>query len=724
MGKPKGTQSLAPMSGTDKDWNDREWRECRSIPLSFLEELGQEDFWRCFVGKWGAEALKVYPWTEGRLVRKCGNNFDTRILAPPDKYPPWLQEALRLSPTNSKLVTGNEVLAIQFANKRVSRGQSIANAVEVRRKGNQQPKTPPIVMRKEELSRVMLEKKDNSPNENPAKSAEERPWDARARDITGQRDAVSAWSKLCMTAEARVHHFIARMDFESPDYEETKRGLMKLNTNDCKKLRSWIEIAFDEELVTAYERLLLRFEKLKNLLGRESRQSSEDREISKEQEATHDECVTLLKRAEAYHNRRENQKCTEVCNEVLSRKHASQYNKAEVNILLSLCTADDTELKVWYASEAVRICKLDQYKKKRSIEPTLDMKEKLAYAEECLKAAKAAYDAAKSVTPPQQTGSKFVRPLNPVTPRSSPKAGDTTPSSLKTTNYSPEIRSKPTTPPQQNGPKFIKPATPSTSPRAGRTTPSSSHTTVSSPPTRSNLPPNTTPTPTRPHLDLAPPGLTPAEIQAHRRTFRTINSARRAFHAGNFSLSELTCLELLRVPDTSIWQQARAHVFLARIPWRHDRVERAGMALAIYRVVEGMHRGGRNESRARDARVQAEGFERAMVVSVERGAGRGVVRRGEGGVAATVDSLKGVGLQMTGERMCGGKIDVVSDGEETEWSRNQRASQSGDGNQRGGFVAGVVNKFKSILGIKRRRDEDDDGENDRGGRERRVSRFA
>jgi hypothetical protein len=371
--------------------------------------------------------------------------------------------------------------------------------------------------------------------------------------------------------------------------------------------------------------------------------------------------------------------------------HASQHNRAGANLLLSLCIRKDTELKVWYAEEAVRIFKLILYtESKEAKEPSIITRAKAAYADDVLEMAHDAHNAYIKLT-----------------------------------------SSRPTTPPQQTI-SAANPATPPTTPRPGRNRHTSLGTsTGGSPEIRFELPANSNPTPL--HYDPAPAGLNPTEVQNHRRTFKVMNQARRAFHQRNYAACERTCLALLRLPDLSIWQQARCHVFLARIPYRDDRAARARRALLIYRQVEVAYAGLPGVGRAREAREQAEAFLGRVVGVIGEEEARGgygggeIVVRGGDGDKTDVEEDMGANRSWIWSGWGGNESEDVSDVEEYETEPSGSRSRSGssggkrrkDRDQQAGFVAGVVGTMASLLGLKRRRDEDDDSEDSTGGRERR-----
>src|SRR5208282_2406042 len=117
-------------------------------------------------------------------------------------------------------------------------GHEIAKALYGRRSGSQQRnKSPPDVPGKEDLTRVLLGKREKVSSVESTKPVKERPWDIREQHYKAQKDALSTYLMLCMKDGARVQHFLAREDIGTPEYLETQRDLMESNENDCKQLR-------------------------------------------------------------------------------------------------------------------------------------------------------------------------------------------------------------------------------------------------------------------------------------------------------------------------------------------------------------------------------------------------------------------------------------------------------------------------------------------------------
>lgn len=660
------------MSGSDADWTGRDWREARSIPISFLEELGQEDFWRCFVGKWGADALKIYPWTEGRLVQKSGNTLKTQIYSRPKQERAWLEAAQQVSYKNPGPLTPDDIIAVRIANRRISRGKDINKFVKTRRRLNEQKRkeqleeTPAPEVSQEEDAPNGTQQEGKTPAVVIAELGKETPWQMRAQHIKIQKDLLNNQSSLRAEDEERVQHFLKREDFGTPDYLEAQGELMKSNKKDCESFRKWIQTAVDDELLSGYEGLLEGYEEMKVLLGRVSRQSSEDREIQKTRKATNDECGALLRRARACRARGEHKKCCDYCKEVLSKDDIAHYLCAGAFLLYGLSTTDK-ELKVWYLSEAVRIYKLiEHFERKEGKEPSNSTRNKTQHAEQRLQEAKAELDAANAAA-------------------------------AKTSPPGPKIISTilPSTPPNPTGPK------PADIPLGKK---------PRKPFTGFGNPPPSPSTPSR-NLDPAPKGMSPLEVMRHRRTFKVINQARRNFFNGDIDLAERGYLQLLSFEETSAWQKARCNVFLASIETRDDRAERARTALNMYREFLKMYpEDQRCVVAVRDAK---ELLKRVLKeIGWEKGA------RMSGGL--------GYGHPGLGNGFVGSGLDAISEGEGESGSEggDEKIKQAKKGKEQSSFVAGVVGKVARLLGLKRTREDDDDGVSDKGGKGRKAARFA
>jgi Fe-S-cluster containining protein len=667
-----------PLSGTDADWKNREWRETRSIPISFLEELGQEDFWRCFVGRWGAEALKVYPWTEGRLVKRSGHALQTTIQPAPKQSQAWLEAAQQVDYKNLGPMTPDEVIAVRIANRRISREKEINKLVKTRRRLEKQK----IQEQSKETLLPEVSQEDDSPEEtpqedNPAvgliyKPGEQTPWQMRAENIEVQKDLLNHQIYLCAEEDERVQKFLKRKDVGTPEYLKNQKKLMDTNMNECKSFRKLCQNALDDDILSGYEQVLEKYEDMKSLLGRVSRQSSEDREFERTKKAIGGECVALLRRARACRDRGEHKKCCGYCAEILAKDDVAHYLRAGAFLFRGLSTTDG-ELKVWYLSEAVRVYKLmEHFEGDNPNDNTRTMKE---HAGERLQKAKAELDAANAAA------IKASRP--------GPKIFST---------ILPE-KIPPKTPPN---PKATKPLEVDINKR------------TSKPFTGLSNPPSTPPTPPI-SLDPAPKGMSPIDVIRHRRTFKVINQARRNFFNGDYDLAERGYLELLKFEGTSPWQKARCNVFLASIQTRNDRAERARTALDMYR-------GFLKEFPEDQRRIVAVGEAEKLLQRVleEPEWDKGAVGNNETGNGHT-----GLGNGHTGLSNEHTGLETISEGENCSKDEGESEKKKEKKEEEEiGLVAGVVGKVASFWGIKRRREEDDDGENERGSRGNRKVCFA
>lgn len=660
LGTAKGHQWIEPLSGTDADWDGREWREARSIPISFLEELAQENFWRCFVGKWGAEALKVYPWTEGRLVQKSGNTLKSQIYSTPKQNRRWLKAAQEVPHKSAGQLTPDEIIAVQIANRRISREKEISTLVEARRKFEEQERQGET---DKTLSPEPSQKDDSLDDPTGAEIIGQEiqtPWRTRAENIETMRVLLGQQANLCAEEDERVKTFLKRKDIGTPDYLTTQRALMNSNMRECKSFRKLIQNAFEDDLLEGNQKILQNYETLKEQLGRVSRRSSEDRELETVQEATNDRCAAYLRRARACRDRGEHKRCCDYCKKVLSEDDIALYLRAGAFLICGLSTID-LEWKVWYLSESVRVYKLMEHFEGET--PRKSTVIKRQYAEQRLAEAKdklTASKAAKVSSPPSTQITKTIQSATP-----------------------------PKTPPNPKGSRPVE-----TSLRKKRRQP---FTGFSSP--FSNLP---TP-PTR--FDPAPTDMSPSEIIKHRRTFKVINQARRNFFNGDYDVAERGFLELLNLQGTSEWQKARCHVFLASIKSRNDRAERARTALNMYR---GFMRKWPEDQRCIVAVSEAEELEKRVLAEVEWENAAALNPEGEKWNAEVSDST-GPGLNTIVEA-------------ETEDSTGEGEGEIEE--ERSGLVAGAVKKVATLLGLKRRREDDDDGENERSTRGRRRTHFA
>jgi hypothetical protein len=678
LGTAKGHQWTTPLSGTDADWNDREWREARSIPISFLEELGQEDFWRCFVGRWGAEALKVYPWTEGRLVKRSGHALKTIIHSTPKQDRAWLEAAQQVTYKNLGPLTPDEVIAVRIANRRISREKEINRLVKTRRrleqqKGEEQSEaTPPPQVGQEDNAPEETLQEDNPSAVVTAQPGKQTPWQIRAENIEVQKDLLNHQIYLCAQEDERVQNFLKRKDVGTPEYLKIQKDLIDSNTKECKYVRKLAHTAVNNNILSGYEQLLENYEYMRGLLGRVSRQSSEGREFEKTRKATRDECATLLRRARACRDRGEHKKCCDYCKEILVKDDVSHYLRAGAFLLLGLSTTD-REMKVWYLSEAVRVYKLMEHVEGETLSDTT--RTMTQHAEERLKEVKAEHNAAKAAAAKASLpGPKIISEILPGKP--------------------------PKTPPNPKGPKAAD------NPIGKKTR--KPFTGFGNPPSSPLTPPI--------NLDPAPKGMSSFDVIRHRRTFKVINQARRNFFNGDYDLAERGYLELLNLEGTSAWQKARCQVFLASIQTRNDRAERAKTALNMYR---GFLKEFPEDQRRIVAVREAEKLEKRVLAELEREKGAIGGNETENGHAGLGNGHTGLGNGHTG-------LETISEvegngGNERE---NEETKQRDKEKERVGFVAGVVGKVAGFLGLKRRREEDDDGEDERGGSGRRAAPFS
>lgn len=664
------------------DWNDREWREARSIPISFLEELGQEDFWRCFVGRWGAEALKVYPWTEGRLVRRRGNALETIIQSTPKQDPAWLETAQQVDYKNLGLITPDEATAAWHANRRISRTKEINKLVKTRRRLAKQN----LQEQSEETASHKGNQEEDTPDETPqeynpqapviAQPGKQTPWQMRAENIEAQKELLNHQIFMCAEEDERVQKFLKRKDLGTPEYLKIQKKLLDTNMNECKSFRKLIQTAIDDDILSGYEQVLESYENMKELLGRVSRQTSEDREFENTQKATRDECAALLRRARACRDRGEHKKCIDYCKAVLAKDDVAHYLRAGAFLLLGLSTTDG-EMKVWYLSEAVRVYKLmEHFEDDNPNDSTRTMKQ---HAEDSLQEAKAEHEAAKAAA-----AANVVKTISTILPEQTPPKTPTNPTGPKP--FEPAIGKRPRKPFAGFG---NPPSTPPTAPI---------------------------------NLDPAPKGMSPIDVICHRRTFKVINQARRNFFNGDYYLAEHSYLELLNLERASPWQKARCHVFLASIQTRNDRAERARTAFNMYRgYLKEFPEDQRRIVAVREAekllkRVLEElEWEKGAVMS--GGLANGHASPGNGHTGLT-NVLTGISNGHTGLETI-----PAGDGNNEDQGENDKTKDKKKEKEQAGFVAGVMKKVSSLLGLKRPREEEDDGENERGGRGR-TARFA
>jgi hypothetical protein len=485
LGTAKGHQWNQPLSGKDADWNDREWREARSIPISFLEELGQEDFWRCFVGKWGAEALKVYPWTEGRLVQRSGDALKTQIYSTPKQDRAWLTAAQQVSHKNPGALTLDETIAVRIANRRISREKEINTLVKTRRKLEEQKKkgqsekkpSPEAIPEDDTLGDTL--QGDDPAAVAAAKPGDQKPWEVRLKHITLMKDLLSKQIYQSVEDNKRVQDFLKRDDNETADYKATKKALWEINKKECVRFRKLIEDAFDDKLLEGYESILESYKMMQELLGRDSRQSSGDRELKEIEQDSNDHCAALLRRARACRDRGEHKKCCDYCELILKMDDVSRSLRARTFHLCGLSKAE-SEWKVWYLTEAVRLYKLiergaGEIPDKTTATRRQHAQDVLAKADAELATSRKAAEKALQTTP------EITKPIQHSTPPKTP-----------------------------SNPKGPRPADINLGKKARK------------PYTGFGNPPSTPPTPTI-SLDPAPKGMSPVDVIKHRRTFKVIN---------------------------------------------------------------------------------------------------------------------------------------------------------------------------------------------------------
>jgi len=662
-----------PLSGTDADWKDREWRETRSIPISFLEELGQEDFWRCFVGRWGAEALKVYPWTEGRLVKRSGHALQTIIQSAPKQDRAWLEAAQQVDYKNLSPMTPNEVIAVRIANRRISREKEINKLVKTRRRlekskiQGQSKETPLPEISQEDDSPDKMPQEDNPATGLIYMPGEQTPWQMRAENIEVQKDLLNHQIYLCAEEDERVQKFLKRKDVGTPEYLKTQKKLMDTNMNECKSFRKPCQNALDDDVLLGYEQVLKKYQNMKGLLGRVS---PETRKLEKTKKTTAGECAALLRKARECRDRGEHKKCCDYCAEILAKDDVAHYLRAGAFLFRGLSTTGG-EMKVWYLSEAVRVYKLmEHFEGDNPNDYTRTMKK---HAGERLQEAKAELDAAKAAA---------IKASRPGQKNFSTILSEKTP---------------PKTPPNPKGAKPLEVG-------IGKRTSKSF--------TGFGNPLSTPPT----NLDPAPKGMSPIDVIRHRRTFKVINQARRNFFNGDYDLAERGYLELLKFEGTSPWQKARCNVFLASIQTRNDRAERARTALDMYR---GFLKEFPEDQRRVVAVREAEKLLQRVLEELEWE--KGVVGNNETG-----NGHAGLGNGHTGPSNGHTGLETISKGEDysKDEGESEKKKEKKKEEEQTGLVAGVVGKVASFWRIKRRREEDDDGENERGGRVNRAVCFA
>jgi hypothetical protein len=215
-------------------------------------------------------------------------------------------------------------------------------------------------------------------------------------------------------------------------------------------------------------------------------------------------------------------------------------------------------------------------------------------------------------------------------------------------------------------------------------------------------PPSSPPTPP---FDSDPPprDMSSDEVMRYRLTFKVINQARRNFLNQDYDLAERGFLELLNLPTTSKWQKARCHVFLASIPTRTDRVERARRALKMYRRF--LH-DSPEDQRCIKAVKDAEELVRRVLADTEMDNATAKNAASEEGKAAT--------RVMRGDpkkRYSGGRLDTIVEGDsnsddEIKRGATTKAELQTAMEEQHGFVAGMLSTVTSFLGLKRRREDD------------------
>jgi hypothetical protein len=189
---------------------------------------------------------------------------------------------------------------------------------------------------------------------------------------------------------------------------------------------------------------------------------------------------------------------------------------------------------------------------------------------------------------------------------------------------------------------------------------------------------------------------------------------------GDYDLAERGFLELLRLQGTSEWQKARCHVYLASIQTRNDRAERARTALNMYR---GFLRKWPEDERCITMVREAELLVKRVLAEIEW----------QNAVGQSLGTKKGCVVMSggLGDGHAGARLDTIVEGEsegggevETYATPPNIPSPKEEEEQQVGFVAGVVGKVAAFLGLKRRREEDDDGEAERGSKGLRRLRIA
>ena len=299
----------------------------RSIPFFYLVDLFQEDFWKYFVKKWGAEALRVYPVTEGRIVLRKNRQFrDWKLLDVPNMHPKWVIEARNIDSSGLSSRTVDDQKAFRIAHRRMKRAGKIAEAVIAKRM------ITTLSKHQEDSPEVILQKR-----------------------LKIQKSILSMHKYRCRARAEEVDQFLRSSDTNTVEFKKTREHLIEKNRNDRVEALEWKGVASDENIAKEYQKIFDRYEKIKATIVPESDQKFRAREGDAYSERLAEEWWALLNEAHRLFKSNDISEATKICREIAEDVDAPNRAVAEAYFLLAGEYGPD---RLWDAERAVEMFEL------------------------------------------------------------------------------------------------------------------------------------------------------------------------------------------------------------------------------------------------------------------------------------------------------------------------------------------------------------------------------
>jgi hypothetical protein len=543
----------------------------RSIPFCYLEDLFQEEFWRYFVKKWGAEALRIYPVTEGRIVRrKDGELQDWKLLSVPKEHPQWVTKARNIDSSRlASLLTTDDQMAFKIAQGRIRRADKVVEVVNA------------------EKRKISLRQ-----------SQEHSPQSIREQRVQVQKKILGIHKYQCRIRAENADRFFRSSDINTVEYKQAREGLIEQNRMDRAEAMEWKDVALDEDIAKGFQKIFDRYEKIKAIIVPEYGQKLKAPREDTCSDRTADEWEALVKKAHGFFKGNDIPEAMKICWEITEDVDAPNRTVAEAHLLLARKSG---QYRLWNAQQAVQMFELIRQNSGTEFDEHINGK---------LDAARAHLQKARNESQTKRLGtvtSTKVQPadsINTVQPLSSGMKVKDGPkvqvpgqenSLAQHTDSTERVEEGIST---QADPTYLRIAQPEQAEAMEGATETEGTGNIEAPETPHTYgwrPKG------RPGMDV----LTPKE----KAQMDLYNKAHAARQKGNFPTSEQIFLTLLQMKNLNARTKAMCHVQLATMAHRTDQMDQARRAQLIFRQLELAQP---ESERAASDRKSADGLVRAV----------------------------------------------------------------------------------------------------------------